>query len=487
VARKLLPILSLLLLTGAALGQAASSRKQADTTHPLMVFLAWGDGNNAPGLNLPYVTISKNGGAFGAVTGTVGNVGNGWYSVSGAGLATDLDTLGPLTIEANFLGVVAGKSTYTVVAMDPFVNYDPNFKNLADRLTTVESRLMTTESNVVIPLVARLVGLEPNVVIPLVARIAAAESNIVIPMVSRFSGLEPNIVNPLVSRAAGLEANAAAMLVAIRSAFTTSDANAYSYALMVYTKVAAQDANHAGEAVGINWLRTLLGLGGVADANQIKTAANAAAAGADANTTAGHTDDYLTAQHGAGSWQQGVSSGAGAFTYRVMVIESNGTRIQNATVRMTEGVNAYTAVSDSNGMTAFALDAATYGLAITKVGYAFTPTSQIVAGSGGVAKTMTAQVISPATAPDTTNAYCYTYDGHGTLEANVVLTFVLLKSLLAGDYSSASFTATSDSNGLLQVTLLQSSTYSVQRGTGLVRKITIGTAATTKLPDSPGP
>lgn len=66
------------------------------------------------------VTISKSYGAFASPSATIGEVGNGWYSLSGSGLATDLGTLGDIVIHAFGTGSDPTDVTYTVVAYNPF-------------------------------------------------------------------------------------------------------------------------------------------------------------------------------------------------------------------------------------------------------------------------------------------------------------------------------------------------------------------------------
>jgi hypothetical protein len=83
-------------------------RRAGSTNVPIYVdlFLA---GTNTPAVGKsPTVTISKNGGAFAAPAGTVAEIpGSGRYAISGAALATDLNTPGVLTV----LGVEAASDT----------------------------------------------------------------------------------------------------------------------------------------------------------------------------------------------------------------------------------------------------------------------------------------------------------------------------------------------------------------------------------------
>jgi len=65
----------------------------------------------------PTVLISKNGGAFGAVTGTVSEVGNGWYAVMLT--ATDTNTAGELSFHVTATGGDDSDFADQIVAWNP--------------------------------------------------------------------------------------------------------------------------------------------------------------------------------------------------------------------------------------------------------------------------------------------------------------------------------------------------------------------------------
>ncbi len=66
----------------------------------------------------PAVTISKNGGAFGAALGAVTEIGHGWYAL--AANATDRNTLGDFTLHADAAEDHTGDHTFAIVAHNPF-------------------------------------------------------------------------------------------------------------------------------------------------------------------------------------------------------------------------------------------------------------------------------------------------------------------------------------------------------------------------------
>ena len=68
----------------------------------------------------PVVTLSKAGGTFNAASGTISEIANGWYKVSGANLATDTGTLGTLLLHATGTGADPADVKFLVInAFDP--------------------------------------------------------------------------------------------------------------------------------------------------------------------------------------------------------------------------------------------------------------------------------------------------------------------------------------------------------------------------------
>jgi hypothetical protein len=71
----------------------------------------------ATGLS-PSVTLSKDGGSFASASGSVSEIGNGWYAL--AGNATDRNTLGSLVLHATAGTADNVDVEYTITAFDPF-------------------------------------------------------------------------------------------------------------------------------------------------------------------------------------------------------------------------------------------------------------------------------------------------------------------------------------------------------------------------------
>jgi hypothetical protein len=91
----------------------------------------------------PTVTISKNGGAFAAPSGTVTEIGNGWYVI--AGNAADRDTIGDLIIHATATGADPLDGRLTIVPWNPF---DGAALGLTRLNATITSRLALADYSV---------------------------------------------------------------------------------------------------------------------------------------------------------------------------------------------------------------------------------------------------------------------------------------------------------------------------------------------------
>ena len=185
----------------------------------------------------------------------------------------------------------------------------------------------------------------------------------------------------------------------------------------------------------------------------------------------------------------GGLSGSGANVVTVTVADDDENPLQNATVRMSEGVNSFTAATNGSGVATFALDSATYTLAITKAGYSFTPASRVVDGAEAFEEEMTQVAITPAGDPSQTVGYLTTYDAQGAAQASVVIEFQLLEA--SGDpgrsFPGVPFSSTSDANGNLTVDLLRETRYQARRnrdgGFGEWVAFTTDDASTYQLPE----
>lgn len=96
-------------------------RQQSVSTYPIMILMVDSADHisGKTGLTLT-VTVSKNGGSFASISATVSEVGNGFYKLSGSGLATDLNTLGETVFHATGSGADVVDLVIDVVSHDPF-------------------------------------------------------------------------------------------------------------------------------------------------------------------------------------------------------------------------------------------------------------------------------------------------------------------------------------------------------------------------------
>lgn len=92
--------------------------KQSSTAYPLVFLMVDSTDHVTAKTGLsPTVTLSKAGGSFASPSGSVTEIGSGWYKV--AGNATDAGTLGPLILHATGTAADPVDILYEVVAFDP--------------------------------------------------------------------------------------------------------------------------------------------------------------------------------------------------------------------------------------------------------------------------------------------------------------------------------------------------------------------------------
>jgi len=161
-----------------------------------------------------------------------------------------------------------------------------------------------------------------------------------------------------------------------------------------------------------------------------------------------------------------ASAGAGPNLVNLTVQDGDGNNLSGVSVRLVIGIYSYSNITDINGVASFGLENGTYTLVMEKSGYEYTPTEETISGDEDITRVMSATVVPSSSNPLTTNATLYTYDRTGALEGNVDITFKLIAGPGEAGQShySRQFIKSSDSLGLLMVTLLRSSTYQAWRG-----------------------
>jgi len=97
----------------------AKERQINSTARPMTFLMVLSIDGQTPATGLsPTVTISKNGGAFGAAAGAVTEIGNGLYAL--AGNATDRNTLGEFNLYAIADTADDANERYDIIAGDPY-------------------------------------------------------------------------------------------------------------------------------------------------------------------------------------------------------------------------------------------------------------------------------------------------------------------------------------------------------------------------------
>jgi hypothetical protein len=186
----------------------------------------------------------------------------------------------------------------------------------------------------------------------------------------------------------------------------------------------------------------------------------------------------------------GSSSGSGTGAYAVTITVTDGTNpLENATVRMNSSIAGnYTATTDVNGEATFSLDAATYDVSITLLGYEFTPTThEITSDSSTHTPTfsMTETVITPASDPALCTCVLRVVNASGVAQEGTTLTFTVSTiptSDTAGEWYGHVATATSDASGDIEIELPRTAVVEVtQNDVSTVKEYTIPDATSTTL------
>jgi hypothetical protein len=162
----------------------------------------------------------------------------------------------------------------------------------------------------------------------------------------------------------------------------------------------------------------------------------------------------------------GGGSGTGARTVTITVNDGT-TVLQNATVRMTEGANTFTALTNVSGVAVFNLDDATYTVGVTKSGYTYAGTTLVVDGTEVATYSMTAVSITPPSNPSLSAIVVLCLDAAGQPEADVEVDFRIV-TVPSGSqniaYKGAKQTATSDVDGIARFEAVQGITGEWKRG-----------------------
>jgi hypothetical protein len=164
----------------------------------------------------------------------------------------------------------------------------------------------------------------------------------------------------------------------------------------------------------------------------------------------------------------GISAGSGTGARTVTITVNDGTTVlQNATVRMTEGANTYTATTNVSGVAVFNLDDATYTVGVTKSGYSYAGTTLVVNGTETATYSMTVTTITPPSNPSLSAIVVLCLNAAGQPEASVAID-IRIVTVPSGSqniaYKGSKQTATSNVNGIAQFEVVQGSVCEWKRG-----------------------
>jgi hypothetical protein len=182
----------------------------------------------------------------------------------------------------------------------------------------------------------------------------------------------------------------------------------------------------------------------------------------------------------------GISAGSGTGARTVTITVNDGTTaLQNATVRMTEGANTFTATTNVSGVAVFNLDDATYTVGVTKSGYSYAGTTLVVNGTETETYSMTLVSITPPTTPGLSAIVVLCLDAAGQPEADVDID-IRIVTVPSGStniaYKGSKQTATSNVNGIARFEVVQGSVCEWKRGKADVwSRVTIDSDSVTNV------
>lgn len=178
--------------------------------------------------------------------------------------------------------------------------------------------------------------------------------------------------------------------------------------------------------------------------------------------------------------EHNTGAGTGARTVAVTVNDGS-TLLQNAKVRMTEGVNTYLVSTNASGVAVFNLDDATYTVGITKSGYTYSGTTLVVDGNESPTYSMTQNMPTPSANPARSNLTITCYDEYLDPEPGAIVTLqmvVVPTGDTGGSFDLKDIPLVADENGVIEIEVARLAQYRRTRGSGQTDTITIPDAAT---------
>lgn len=163
-----------------------------------------------------------------------------------------------------------------------------------------------------------------------------------------------------------------------------------------------------------------------------------------------------------------ANTGTGARTVTITV-NDGATVLQNARVRITEGVNSYSYTTNASGVVVFNVDDASFTVAIAKSGYTYAGTTLVVDGNETVTYSMTATSVTSPTNPDLSAIEVLCLDEDFAAASGIDVDF-RMAAVATGDQNRAhpgtKKTVTSNGSGIARFEGPQGSTIEWKRGNG---------------------
>ena len=180
----------------------------------------------------------------------------------------------------------------------------------------------------------------------------------------------------------------------------------------------------------------------------------------------------------------GGGAGTGARTVTITVNDGT-TALQNATVRMTEGANTFTAPTNASGIAVFNLDDATYTVGVTKPGYSYAGTTLIVNGTETATYSMTIVSVTGATNPALSAIEVLCLGADFEAESGIDVDFRMV-AIATGDtnkaYLGLKVTVTSNGSGIARWEAPQGAVVEYKRGnTHSWQRVTLDADAATNV------
>lgn len=179
-------------------------------------------------------------------------------------------------------------------------------------------------------------------------------------------------------------------------------------------------------------------------------------------------------------------AGDGPYVVTITVEDDANNAVEAARVTLSRTGQIFRGTTNASGIVVFGVDAASWTVAISAAGYAFTPATLVVSANASQTYELTDNSPDAPASPLLSTGYVYCYGTDGAVERNVRLYAYMTAG--PGDdgyaYDSQEIEFTSDENGLAQHTgFVRGSTYKLRRNIGREVTVTVPEAGNFALPE----